>query len=316
MTDSDSLYHRLFSHPLMVEGLVREFVPEAMAAGLDFTRMELVNAKFHSRQGKRREGDVIWRLPTADGTDIYLYVLVEFQSTQVWTMAVRTQVYTGLLWQQIIEEKKLKRGDQLPPVLPIVLYTGDPRWEAPLAVTDLIALPHKSPLWPWQPAARYYLLDEGAFLKDDLARRHTLSTFSSRSLVAKLCRKVWGAARRPAGRGTEAGTAAGGSSSTQSPPPSPSPARRRWREPCQSLGRRHYLIALSAAWVSLAMCWAAATSSVFSPAWARSSAAVSAVFCAASVSSVRAPAPNSWHGLSSAASKPAPPRPTKQLMTW
>ena len=44
MADSDTLYHRLFSHPLMVEGLIQEFVPEAMTAGLDFSRMQRVNA--------------------------------------------------------------------------------------------------------------------------------------------------------------------------------------------------------------------------------------------------------------------------------
>ncbi len=38
MADSDALYHRLFSHPLMVEQLVREFVPEAMAAGRGWGR--------------------------------------------------------------------------------------------------------------------------------------------------------------------------------------------------------------------------------------------------------------------------------------
>ena len=35
--DSDSLYHRLFSHPRMMEELVRELVPEALAANLDFS---------------------------------------------------------------------------------------------------------------------------------------------------------------------------------------------------------------------------------------------------------------------------------------
>ena len=40
----DALYHRLFTHPIMVEQLVREFVPEAMAVGLDFSRMEMVTA--------------------------------------------------------------------------------------------------------------------------------------------------------------------------------------------------------------------------------------------------------------------------------
>jgi hypothetical protein len=33
MRDADSLYHRLFAHPRMVEGLVREFVPRAWIAG-------------------------------------------------------------------------------------------------------------------------------------------------------------------------------------------------------------------------------------------------------------------------------------------
>ncbi|CAK0755718.1 transposase [Azospirillaceae bacterium] len=173
--ESDSLYHRLFTHPIMVEQLVREFVPEAMAVGLDFARMELVNAKFHSRRGRRREGDVIWRLPTTDGLDIYLYLLFEFQSTIIEWMAVRTQVYTGLLWQQIIKERNLKRGDKLPPVLPIVLYNGDKRWNAPLNVSELIALSPQSPLRSWQPASRYYLLDESAFSNDDLVRRDTLT---------------------------------------------------------------------------------------------------------------------------------------------
>ena len=176
MTDSDALYHRLFSHPLMVEQLVREFVPEAMAAGLDFAGLQRVNAKFHSRRHRRRrEGDVVWRLPTEGGADVYLYLLLEFQSECDWWMAVRAQVYQGLLWQHVIDETRLNSGDRLPPVLLLVLYNGDQRWRAPVDLTDLIALPPRSPLWPWQPRVRYYLLDMGAFPADDLVRRDTLT---------------------------------------------------------------------------------------------------------------------------------------------
>jgi len=98
MPDSDSLYHRLFSHPRMVEELVREFVPEALAEDLDFQALQRVNPKFHigQRSARRREGDVIWRLPTRKGADVYLYVLIEFQSDIDWRMVVRTQVYQGL----------------------------------------------------------------------------------------------------------------------------------------------------------------------------------------------------------------------------
>ena len=37
-------------------------------------------------------------------------------------MAVRTQIYQGLLWQQVIAEKGLKAGARLPPLLLLVLY--------------------------------------------------------------------------------------------------------------------------------------------------------------------------------------------------
>jgi hypothetical protein len=59
----------------MVEELVREFVPEALAAGLDFSGLQRVNPKFHigRRSARRREGDVIWRLPTREGGEIYLH---------------------------------------------------------------------------------------------------------------------------------------------------------------------------------------------------------------------------------------------------
>jgi putative YhgA-like transposase len=90
--DSDSLYHRLFAHPQMVEGLVREFVPRELAAGLDFSGLQRVNPKFHPsrRSARQREGDVIWRLPTREGSDVYLYLLIEFQSESDWWMVVRT----------------------------------------------------------------------------------------------------------------------------------------------------------------------------------------------------------------------------------
>jgi predicted transposase YdaD len=79
--------------------LVREFVPDAVAAGLDFSGLQRINAKFYSeRQSAQwRESDVIWKLPTHEGIDIYLCLLIEFQSQSDWWMAVRTQVYQGLL---------------------------------------------------------------------------------------------------------------------------------------------------------------------------------------------------------------------------
>ena len=113
MQASDSLYHRLFSDPVMIEQLVRGFLPAGIAALLDFTRLERVNAKFHAARGDRREGDVIWRVPTLAGEMVHIYLMLEFQATPERFMPVRVQVYSGLLWQQIIDVRALAPGGRL-----------------------------------------------------------------------------------------------------------------------------------------------------------------------------------------------------------
>jgi hypothetical protein len=89
-------------------------------------------------------------------------------------MAVRVLTYVGLVWQQLIREGRLLPGGRLPPVLPVVLYNGDPRWRAPVAARELVGLPEGAPLWRWQPDSRYYLVDAGAFSEADLAARDGL----------------------------------------------------------------------------------------------------------------------------------------------
>jgi hypothetical protein len=175
MSDHDALYHRLFSHPGMVAQLLREFVAEPWLADLDLYGMERVNAKFHSDDGHRRDGDVIWRIPVRGGGDAYLLLLLEFQSTPDRWMALRAMVYVGLLWQHLVKEGRLPADGRLPAVFPVVLYNGDPRWTMPTALRDLVGLPGDSPLWQWQPEMRYHIVDEGAFADSDLATRDSLA---------------------------------------------------------------------------------------------------------------------------------------------
>lgn len=109
------------------------------------------------------------------GSEVYLYVLMEFQSTPERWMALRVLVYVGLLWQQLLAEGRLTADGRLPPVFPLVLYNGEGRWRAPLTLAELVGLPEASGLWPWQPAMRYHLIDEGGFPTEALARGETLA---------------------------------------------------------------------------------------------------------------------------------------------
>src|SRR5690348_2100733 len=92
MPEHAALYHRLFSHPRMVAQLLREFVPETWLSGRHLEAMERVNARFHAATGDRRAGDIVWRIPLRDGTDAYLLLLLEFQSTPDGWIALRCMV--------------------------------------------------------------------------------------------------------------------------------------------------------------------------------------------------------------------------------
>jgi len=139
------------------------FVEEDWVKQIDFTTLERVNTKFHADSLQRREGDLIFRVESFDGQPTYLYLLLEFQSKPDRWMAVRCMVYVGLLYQQLIKEKKITASQQLPPVFPLVLYNGDAKWQSPTDLKSLIDLPKSAKLWPYQPAVRYYLIDESRF---------------------------------------------------------------------------------------------------------------------------------------------------------
>ena len=170
----DAAYKDLFSHPRMVVDLLRGFAAREWSDALDFSTLEKLPAEYVSDDFRQRHGDAVWRLRFRNDTWMYLLVMLEFQSSADPYMAVRILVYTGLLYQDLIRRGELGDAGRLPPVLPVVLYNGRPRWTAPVEVGDLIS-PVGEVLSRFQPSQRYFLLDEGRWGEDDLPRRNLVS---------------------------------------------------------------------------------------------------------------------------------------------
>ncbi|AJD48945.1 putative transposase [Isoalcanivorax pacificus W11-5] len=167
MDDHDTGYRLLFSHPEMVRDLLTGFVPESWVAELDLDTLEKVSGSYVTDDLRSRCDDVIWRVRWGKEW-VYLYLLLEFQSTVDPYMAVRIMAYVALLYQDLIRTGQLGETGHLPPVVPVVLYNGRPRWQA---ATDIGALifPVTGELARYQPRLHYLLLDEGRFDEQALA---------------------------------------------------------------------------------------------------------------------------------------------------
>ena len=165
--DHDHSYKLLFSHPEMVADLLRGFVLEDWVKDLDFATLERVSGGYVADDLREREDDIVWRVRFG-GEWLYVYLLIEFQSSVDHFMAVRVLAYLGLLYQDIIRTGGLTPDRLLPPVLPLVLYNGKPRWTAPEEVADLVAA-SPAGLDRYRPRLRYLLLDEGRYADGELA---------------------------------------------------------------------------------------------------------------------------------------------------
>jgi predicted transposase YdaD len=172
MDTHDTAYRRLFSHPEMVRDLLLGFVPHPWVHELRMDTLEKVNGHYVTDDLRHRCGDVVWRVRWGREW-IYLYVLLEFQSTVDPFMAVRIMAYTALLYQDLIRTKEVRPGRKLPPVLPVVLYNGRPRWKAATELNELIH-PGPETLRAFLPRQRYLLLDEGAYPPHQLAALNNL----------------------------------------------------------------------------------------------------------------------------------------------
>lgn len=172
MDDHDASYRLLFSHPQMVRDLLLGFVPGDWVRTLDFDSLEKMNGSYVTDDLRSRHADTIWRIRWG-GDWLYIYLLLEFQSTVDRFMPVRILSYTSLLYQDLIKQRALGKDGRLPPVLPIVLYNGEPRWHAPTRLADLV---QRCPagLEGFQPNQAFLLLDEGAFDPDALSPLHNL----------------------------------------------------------------------------------------------------------------------------------------------
>jgi hypothetical protein len=172
--EHDHAYKLLFARPELVADLLRDFVREPWVETLDLATLDRVSASFVSTDLREREGDVIWRVRTAEGW-LYVYLLIEFQSSVDRHMAVRLLVYVGLLYQDLIARGEGLIDGRLPPVVPIVLYNGERRWTAARDIAELIAPgPAGGGLERYRPQLRYLLLDEGRYAEAELAPLESL----------------------------------------------------------------------------------------------------------------------------------------------
>ena len=104
-----------------------------------------------------------------------------------------------MLYQDLIRDNKLTPDGRLPPVLPVVLYSGDDGWTAATEISELIeSVP--GGLERYRPQMRYLLVEERGYFESDSGRKR-----KKRRASPKFSYNCWRANLEPSTRKPSAG---------------------------------------------------------------------------------------------------------------
>lgn len=157
----DSGYKKLFANHEFVKQLLTGFVNEEWINKIEYNSLERIDKSFVTDEFNERESDLIYKA-RFEGSDIYIFILLEFQSTVDRFMSLRMLRYISELYEYLVKNHRLKT---LPAVFPVMLYNGEKRWTAPEELSILI---ENSISEKYIPKFRYYKIAENEFSKDFL----------------------------------------------------------------------------------------------------------------------------------------------------
>lgn len=151
----DAAAKELFSDPVVMASFLQEFVPHKYISNVELNSLALVSSSYTSPSYLKRDNDLVWRAKCGKSW-IYLYVMLEFQSSVDMRMAERILLYYALLVDQLRNVDKVK--GKMHPILPIVIYSGESCWTAVTNVRDMF-YNVSDELSFFLPSLEYFLLE-------------------------------------------------------------------------------------------------------------------------------------------------------------
>jgi predicted transposase/invertase (TIGR01784 family) len=161
-TPHDSLFRYTFTQPAVAADHFRAHLPPAVAALVRWETLQHQPGSFVDEALSQVHSDVLYRVALQGQGELWLYVLFEHQARPDAWMPWRVLRYMVRIWDRFLEESRDAR-QQLPFILPMVLYNGDRNWTAPLQFHELFRgpLPEEArrQLLEHVPAFEYQLQD-------------------------------------------------------------------------------------------------------------------------------------------------------------
>jgi len=153
----DSMVHAVLSDLAEATSFLQRYLPEALSQALNWSTLRLHEGSFVDEDLHRSETDFLYQVEyLGSSTSLWLYILLEHQSSPDRWMRFRLLKYCCRIWDINLQERPAPR--ELRPIVPLVFYQGERSWSYAREFADLFAESVRD--WPWVPHFSHELINQ------------------------------------------------------------------------------------------------------------------------------------------------------------
>jgi predicted transposase/invertase (TIGR01784 family) len=173
-TPHDRLFRRVFSDPEHAAGELQLLLPVAISARVDWSTLHPEKTDFIRDVLTELRSDVLFSVRLDGERELFIYLLMEHQSTPDALMPLRLLGYMLQIQERYVREHPDAR--RVPAVVPMVVHHGEDGWSAPVSFEELLDLDddERSALADHVPRFRF-LLDDLSLARDDDLRARSVT---------------------------------------------------------------------------------------------------------------------------------------------
>lgn len=139
-TPHDAVFKKVFGKPVVAAEFFQAVLPPSLAQEIDWANLTLERESFVDEELLPSASDLLFSTRMGDESAL-LYCLFEHQSTPDARMPLRLLGYMNRIWDRLLANGQAQ-PDQLPPIIPVVLFQGPRSWQPSTRFIDSLNVPH------------------------------------------------------------------------------------------------------------------------------------------------------------------------------
>jgi len=137
-TPHDALFRAVLSDPARAHTFLRDHLPNGIAGQLADRPPRILDGSFVDEALLGSQSDLLMEVETAAGRPAFIYALLEHKSYPDPGTVLQLAGYMIRIWLRHAQGRA-ERLRNLPPIIPMVLYSGKSRWTVPDGLAETIA---------------------------------------------------------------------------------------------------------------------------------------------------------------------------------